>query len=155
VRDHSTFTFVDLGSGKGRILFLAAEYPYTLIQGVELVEELHLQAERNIRSCRIGKLRGRRIESSFLDAMDFEFPPGNLVLYLFNPFPASTLQRVLENLAASLDRSPRQVLVVLQFPDELGHIFDELTWLRSVKRTRRHQIYENIGSPRAATSPHE
>src|SRR6516164_8514420 len=35
IQDHSQFTFIDFGSGKGRVLFVAAEYPYRRIQGVE------------------------------------------------------------------------------------------------------------------------
>jgi len=39
--NHSEFTFIDFGSGKGRVLFLASEYPYKKIIGVELARMLH------------------------------------------------------------------------------------------------------------------
>src|SRR5260370_15319574 len=35
------FAFVDLGSGKGRTLLMASEYPFKRIVGVELIAELH------------------------------------------------------------------------------------------------------------------
>src|SRR5262245_6350419 len=38
---HEDLTFVDLGSGKGKALFLAAAYPFRRIVGVELSPRLH------------------------------------------------------------------------------------------------------------------
>jgi hypothetical protein len=106
ILNHSAFTFVDLGSGKGRILFLAAEHPYRRILGVEFARELHLQAEQNILSYRARKrIESRDIESLYADAGAFAFPDSNLVLYCFNPFPLATMQRVLDNLRLSLDRN--------------------------------------------------
>ena len=46
--DFATFTFIDLGSGKGRAIMLAAAYPFRRIIGVEFVAELHRVAEANI-----------------------------------------------------------------------------------------------------------
>src|ERR1700688_3075147 len=42
------FTFIDFGSGKGRALLLASEYPFRRIVGLEFSPELHLTAEENI-----------------------------------------------------------------------------------------------------------
>ena len=47
--DFREFTFLDIGSGKGRALLLAAEYPFRRIVGVELMPELNSMAEENIR----------------------------------------------------------------------------------------------------------
>jgi len=48
VRDYSDYAFIDLGSGKGRMLFLAAEHPFLRITGVEFAVELHQRTLRNI-----------------------------------------------------------------------------------------------------------
>ncbi len=39
--DFSEFTFIDLGSGKGRALLMASDYPFRRILGVELLPALH------------------------------------------------------------------------------------------------------------------
>ena len=44
-----TFTFVDLGSGKGRTLLMASDYPFRRIIGVELLPSLHQIAQENLR----------------------------------------------------------------------------------------------------------
>jgi hypothetical protein len=47
---YQDFTFIDLGSGKGRALLLASEFPFQEIIGVELGPELHEIAKKNIRN---------------------------------------------------------------------------------------------------------
>jgi SAM-dependent methyltransferase len=45
---YESYVFVDLGSGKGRVLLLAAELPFKEIIGVEFSPELHAIARSNI-----------------------------------------------------------------------------------------------------------
>src|SRR6202167_2877534 len=45
--DLSEFVFVDLGSGKGRTLLMASDYPFQRIVGVELLPALHETAKGN------------------------------------------------------------------------------------------------------------
>ena len=73
IENYGDFTFIDMGSGKGRVLFVAAERPFRSIQGVEYDAGLHRQAEDNIaRSSR--KLS--RIELHNVDASQYEFSIG-------------------------------------------------------------------------------
>ncbi|MBZ5489392.1 MAG: class I SAM-dependent methyltransferase [Acidobacteriia bacterium] len=53
------FTFIDLGSGKGRALLMAAQYGFKRIIGVEFMPELHRVAQENIR-----KYTAHRTEAS-------------------------------------------------------------------------------------------
>jgi len=110
------FTFIDIGSGKGRTLLMASEYPFRKIVGVELIAELHRAAEENIRVYHSTTQRCSQIEAVCMDACEFVFPDAPLVLYLFNPLPEVGLQRVLRNLERSLEQSPRQVWIVYHNP---------------------------------------
>jgi PAS domain-containing protein len=110
------FTFVDLGSGKGRTLLLASEFPFRRIVGVELIAELHRAAEENIRLYRSATQRCSQIEAVCADACEFVLPATPLVLYLFNPLPEVGLQRVLRNLERSLEQSPRPGWIVYHNP---------------------------------------
>jgi len=105
--DFSQFNFVDIGSGKGRALLLAAEYPFQRIIGVELLPELHRVAEENVR--RINVRRGGRIETRCEDATEFEFPAVPLVVYLFHPLPEAGFHRLMDKLRSSLQEHPRPV----------------------------------------------
>src|SRR5271166_1913671 len=46
--DFHDFVFIDLGSGKGRTLLIASDYPFRRIVGVDLLPELHQAAEENL-----------------------------------------------------------------------------------------------------------
>jgi predicted RNA methylase len=110
------FTFIDLGSGKGRTLLLASEYSFQRIIGVELLPELHRAAEENIRAYCEAKHPGSQIESLQMDACEFEFPTTPLVVYLFHPLPTAGLERVIRNLDESLLKFRRDVWVVYHNP---------------------------------------
>jgi hypothetical protein len=140
IRDHTDYTFIDFGSGKGRVLFLAAEYRFRRIQGIEFAKELHFQATQNLLAYRHRKQKCRQIESLHMRAEDFSFPNENLVLYFFNPFPAPVLERVCRQLSESLDQHPREVYVVFLFP-ELAHVLEAVPHLKIWEKNRRYHIY--------------
>ena len=140
------YTFVDLGSGKGRMLLVAAGYPFRKIEGVEFAVELHHQAQRNISRYRSAKRRsakrcGANIESINIDATEYRFPDGNLVLYLFNPFGPEVLEKVFANLAASLAQHRRRVIVAMMNPEH-AHVLDAMPYLEPCFENRRFKIYQ-------------
>ena len=110
------FVFVDLGSGKGRVLLLASDLPFLRIVGVELSPALHAVAMRNLRAYRSPRQRCTRFELVLTDAADYQPPVENLLVYLFQPFPRETLAAVLANLERSLAQHPRRVLIAYLNP---------------------------------------
>ena len=117
--DFRQFTFVDIGSGKGRTLLLAAEYPFQRIIGVELIAELHRAAGENIAAWRAqspARIAPAAIESLQMDAREIEFPETALVVYLFNPLPEAGLRRVILNIEESRKRAPRPIWIVYHNP---------------------------------------
>ena len=110
------FTFVDIGSGKGRVLLMAAEYPFRRILGVELFPSLHRTAQENIAKFRSDSQKCFAIESVCADARDFVFPSEPLLVYLFNPLPEAGLRQLLTKLKASSKRRPRPVFLLYSNP---------------------------------------
>jgi SAM-dependent methyltransferase len=138
---HSQYTFFDVGSGKGRVLFVAAEYPFRKVRGVEFAGELHEQAKANIIRYRHRKQRCSDIESIHADAATFDFPNENLVIYLFNPFGPEVLGRMLAKLDLSIEKHPRHVMLVLLWPEN-SEMVAKMRWMREYRRTRRYHIYQ-------------
>lgn len=110
------FTFVDLGSGKGRTLLMASEYPFRRIIGVEILPELHQIAEENLALYKSGPQKCFTLEAICGDAVEFPFSAEPIVLYLFNPLPPSGLRRVMANLGQSLNIDPRPVYIIYHNP---------------------------------------
>ena len=115
--DHSDYTFVDLGSGKGRALLLAAEYPFGRVVGVEASPLLHATAQLNLTVYRSGARRCRCIDLLRGDAANFELPTGPLIVYLFNPFGARRIAKVLRNIKNALELQPRDLWVIYYYPE--------------------------------------
>lgn len=109
-------TFIDIGSGKGRALLMAADYPFRRIVGVELLPELHRVAEENITKYKSDSQQCFAIECLLGDAIEFGFPPEPIVLYLFNPLPEAGLAKLISNLEHSLREHPRPVFVLYHNP---------------------------------------
>jgi predicted RNA methylase len=106
------FVFVDLGSGKGRTLMLAAEFPFRRIVGVELTDSLHRVAVANVTALRLED----RIACLCSNAADYRFPDDALVLFFFNPFGEEVLRRVVERLREAWQRKPRPVRIIYRKP---------------------------------------
>ena len=139
--DFRGFTFVDIGSGKGRALLMAAEHPFRRVIGVELLPQLHAIAEKNIAAF-TGNLQCTDVRSFCTDAADFEFPEEPLVWFLFNPLPEPALQQVAASVGRSLDRRPRTVYVVYHNP-VLEHVFsNDRRWQR-LAGTMQYCVYRN------------
>ena len=138
--DFSQFTFIDMGSGKGRVLLMAAMYPFRHVIGVEVQPDLHAIAEQNIEMFDVSGRQCTRIESVCMDAREFQFPQTPLLVYLFNPFPDYVLRNVLENLGRSLAENPRITYVAYNAPFE-QHAFVGLDWLERIVHHERYQVY--------------
>ncbi len=140
--DFSQFTFVDLGSGKGRTLLMASEYPFRRIVGVEILPELQRPAEENIANYQSTTQQCTQVESVCGDANEFDLPEGPLLLYLFNPLPEAGLIQILENLEESQRRHPRAVYVLYQNP-LLERVLEESPTLKCTGGTHQYSIYSN------------
>jgi SAM-dependent methyltransferase len=138
--DLETFTFIDLGSGKGRALLLAAMYPFAHIVGVEVQPELNAIARMNIERFHEPGQMCHSIESLWADAREYAFPLESIVLYLFNPFPDYVLRDVLVNLVASARRAPRPIFVLYNAPFEKQE-FERIPELQQYYETSQFQLY--------------
>jgi SAM-dependent methyltransferase len=93
------YTFVDLGAGMGRAVLLASEYPFRQVVGVELHPALARIARKNVAVWRTLGRADAPLRLIRGDAVEFSFPAGPCVAFLFNPFGAPVLKKVLTALA--------------------------------------------------------
>jgi hypothetical protein len=114
--DFREFTFVDIGSGKGRVLLMASDYPFRRILGVELLTALHLVAQKNLGAYQSDSQQCFAVETTCRDAREFVFPAEPLVVYLFNPLPEAGIVDVIANLAQSVNQYPRVVYLLYRNP---------------------------------------
>lgn len=108
------YTFIDYGSGKGRALFVAAQYPFRKVVGVEISAQLHRVAVANQ-----SRYVGRELQCDIAlwcgNALDYPLPEGNLVLHMYHPFGPDVLGAMLDKIKREAGAEKRRVLVPYLF----------------------------------------
>jgi len=104
----SSYTFIDIGAGKGRGLLVASEYPFRKVIGIELNSSLAGIARANaahwtrIHAADPTAAPLAPIEVIEQDALDYIFPATPTLLFLFHPFEAPVLRKLLRNIETQL-----------------------------------------------------
>lgn len=111
-----TFNFVDMGSGKGRALLVASEFPFKKIVGIELSDQLHKIAADNVRLFKPETQQCPNFDLKCMNALDYTYGDEPIVLFLFDPFGRDILAEVIAKLDASLSSSPREAYVAYVYP---------------------------------------
>jgi SAM-dependent methyltransferase len=142
--DFSEFVFLDLGSGKGRTLMMASDYPFQRIIGVELLPALNQVAQENLARYQNNSQKCFAIESVCADASNFPLPASPLVLYMFNPFPELPLRRVLGHVVEGLAGNPRPVYVLYHNPVQ-EHVLTENPHFHKMAEKPQYSIFR-VGS---------
>ena len=128
--DLDRFTLVDLGSGKGRAVLIAAQRPFRRIIGVEFSRALHRVALENLDRFPSAERRCPRVELTCADAATYELPREDLVLFMYNPFGREVMRQVAASVRDSLRDAPRRLFVLYTSPvhaDVWSHTgFEEL-----------------------------
>jgi hypothetical protein len=140
--DFKNFVFIDLGSGKGRALLMASDYPFRRIVGVELLPALHQSAQENLSRYKSESQQCFALESICDDATDFALPIEPTVLYLFNPFPEAGLKRVIASLEQSLHQHPRAIYLLYHNP-LLERVLNDSAVLKKTGGTHQYSIYKS------------
>ena len=102
------------------------------IVGVEAASDLAQRARENVLAFRGGApAAGPEIRVVEGDAAELEFPAGPLVVFLFNSFGESVMERVVANLVRAMEREARPVTVVYANSQHAG-LFDLIRFSKRV-----------------------
>ena len=149
----SRFTFVDIGSGKGKVLFMAADLPFKHIVGIEYAAGLHEAAVRNVATYRSNTQKCRSIEPVHADALEYRLPDGPLVLFIFNALAKEIMRGLLAKLDrdAAVDRPLLLIYTNLRNVAEVGDVFEGLRNLPAIRRTKNFVVIANEAGRAVAT----
>jgi SAM-dependent methyltransferase len=139
--------FLDYGSGMGRVLIMAAQYPFRKVMGIELSHPLNEIAAENIQRTR-SRLRCQNVEIVEADASKHVVPSDVTICYFYNPFSDDVLAQALDRLHESLLAAPRRITLIYLNPGGFEKEAMKRDWL--VKRAEfknyarhRYVIYTN------------
>lgn len=112
IRNKESMRFLDIGCGKGVVLKEAAKYPFQRIDGIEIQPQLVRTAQRNFRILKIED----RIGCILADAARFEKYGDYNLFFLFNPFPAEILEKVIRKIMESREGTDSIATVIYHNP---------------------------------------
>lgn len=128
---------LDYGSGKGRVLFIAARFPFASVRGIEFSPELCAIATRN-RAVFEAKHRGlAKIEVIETDAVNYVVRPDECLFYFGNPFDETIMRQAIDRIADSLRQHPRRIFIAYLQPTCL-QLFEDATWLHRSRLASFH-----------------
>jgi SAM-dependent methyltransferase len=108
--------FIDFGSGKGRMVYLAARYyPFKKVIGVEITERLNTIAKKNIEK-NLHKLRCKDVHLVTADVINYIIPDDVTVVYIYDPFGGTVFVNLINRLRISLNRYPREIRILYRHP---------------------------------------
>jgi hypothetical protein len=125
----SSYTFIDIGAGKGRGLLVASEFHFRKVIGIELNPDLVAIARKNVAHWAHSHAedstspRLAPIEILEQDALDYEFPATPTLLFLFHPFEAPVLRKLLRNVETQFAKRP-DTLDLLYVNAECANVLD-------------------------------
>jgi len=107
-----SYTFLDIGAGKGRAMLVSSELPFRQVIGVELNPAMASIAEHNVdiwRKAHAADSTSPTLTPMHLieqDALTFDFPATPTLLFLFHPFEAPVLKALLRRIETQFARRP-------------------------------------------------
>lgn len=109
--------FLDLGSGKGRVVLQAARQPFKRVIGVELSPTLTAISRENLEAAR-SDLRCQDVELVEADITRYRIPDDVTVVYAYNPVRGELFEAAMSALIESYDRNPRTMHLLYRYPRE-------------------------------------
>ena len=131
---HSEFTFIDFGSGKGRALLLASEFPFRKVMGVEYCRPLNQIARENVQRFPAAVRRCTEIEVVDADAAEYAIPGGPLMLFFYHPFAEPVMDKVARNVSEAFQKQRRRIVVIYLVP-YFAHLWERTGFLKRIRST--------------------
>jgi len=119
---------LDYGSGMGRVIIVAATFPFRKVIGLELSERMNELAKENLSRAR-NKLQCQNVELVTGDAAGYQVPPDVNCVFFYNSFKGPVLSSALDNVRQSLLRTPRRLLFVYKNTESIDSVFPKHSWL--------------------------
>jgi hypothetical protein len=89
--DPRDYTFVDVGSGLGRVVLVASMQPFRAVVGVELFEAYHAIARENLERFPRALRRAGDVTLVCANAVTHDYAGGPFVFFLYQPFDAEIM----------------------------------------------------------------
>lgn len=145
-----TDSFVDFGSGKGRLLYYVHNRFWATVTGIEMNEKLHKEALEN----KTAYLKNNHTSKNPIHiecclAEDYQIKQIDNCFYFFNPFSVQIFMNVIGRVLKSVEEKERRVDVILYYPTkEYVHYLENRTSFELIDEVRIPGLYQKNNNER-------
>jgi 16S rRNA A1518/A1519 N6-dimethyltransferase RsmA/KsgA/DIM1 with predicted DNA glycosylase/AP lyase activity len=107
----TTDAILDIGCGKGSAMRTMLKFPFARVDGLEISRHIAEIAIRNFE-----KLNTSRCQVCIGDAADFQGYELYNIFYIYNPFSADVLSKVMGRILRSLKKVDREIIILYANP---------------------------------------
>jgi tRNA A58 N-methylase Trm61 len=126
--------FVDMGSGKGRVLLMASMYNFKRINGVEISSRLCEIARNNVNIYEEKLKRPLNIEVVNEDVLKYNIKNDENVFYFYKPFDNFVMDTIIERIKKSLIENPRKAWLIINNFLPFSALIENKYKLRTIKK---------------------
>lgn len=134
-------SIIDIGSGKGRVMVVAAHFGFKNITGVDFARELCASAERNI-----NKMKVQFPDTTFniycKDVLNYTIDKNDKVFFLYNPFNKEIMEKLVEKIDDSVKENPRTICFIYANPQQKEVLLQK--GFKEVFRIRKLRLLEGV-----------
>lgn len=114
-----TDSIVDFGCGLGRLNFYVHHFYDSSVIGIERNEQFYKKAVEN-KAHYMEKTKRKLDKILFLNCLaeEYEIKKEDNRFYFFNPFSINIFRKVVKNILISVERTKREVDIILYYPHE-------------------------------------
>ncbi|MEL6866183.1 MAG: class I SAM-dependent methyltransferase [Bacteroidota bacterium] len=112
---YESYSFIDIGSGKGRIAMIASSFPFKKVVGVELLPQFHQIAQSNFQKYQVQNQLAAPVDFICMDAIDYTAQlqlDSDAIFFFFHPFQANTLKKFLDQVQKNDRDGQHNILLV-------------------------------------------
>ena len=146
-RNLTEYSFIDAGSGKGKMLLIASRFPFAEIVGIEYAKGLHQIAVDNIKKFKARAGEHLNIRSINSDAIAWNMPNKPAVYFVYNSFDPDTTKTFFAKLESHVAQTNAPTFLIYGNLRDVSERQDAFTFLRSMtvrSRTKRYIIFSNV-----------
>ena len=126
--------FVDMGSGKGRVLLMASMNNFKRVTGVEISSRLCEIARNNTMKFEKKLKRPLHIEVVNEDVLKYNVKNDENVFYFYKPFDNFVMETIIERINKSLIENPRKAWMIINNFLPFSALIENKYKLRTIKK---------------------
>jgi len=134
-------SIIDIGSGKGRVMVVAAHYGFKNITGVDFARELCAAAERNT-----NKIKAQFPDTTFnihcKDILNYTIDKNDKVFFLYNPFNREIMEKLVEKIDRSVKEHSRTICFIYANPQQKEVLLQK--GYKEVFRIKKLRLLEGV-----------